>query len=374
MTQSTSLKSRFTVGGKPDTSASQAKLDELEKLSSAYEEKAPPDQTASLNEAISQARNNYQDEKQRNEWLEVAQTLARTVAQYGAAKSGLNSGRDMSNLNMGQAIDYGARTDRAQKQFGSEAGIAKDAAASSRQAFLDKANAAEGTYKAKSGSLQFQAKELGDRESDAAKSGRSAYEFSVRENNENNREKARSSREDLQRQKMEVDENNKEIKDATAKAKAKQDLISSIMQEEDISSPKGREKAQLKYSRLAGEAGIDLTEVMAKLQEAEDKQPGFFSRMGGAKETPKQDISQGLLGHLGLSQDIEKIRALRERNKQLIQGQGGQAAQAPVGSDTTPPLAPPATVKIKGPSGEIAEMTKEKAQKYLGKPGYSEVK
>ena len=63
-----------------------------------------------------QALDLYNRAQTRNEWSEVAQTLARAVAQFGAAQ-GQGGKRDMSNLPMGPGIDYEARSARAQRDY-----------------------------------------------------------------------------------------------------------------------------------------------------------------------------------------------------------------------------------------------------------------
>lgn len=51
----------------------------------------------------------YEQAKTRNEWLEVAQLIGQAITQYGAARYGQRTGRDMSGIQL-PSVDYGART------------------------------------------------------------------------------------------------------------------------------------------------------------------------------------------------------------------------------------------------------------------------
>lgn len=56
----------------------------------------------------------YNEAKTRNEWLELAQLLGQTATQYGAARVGVRTGRDMTGIQI-PSIDFGARTEREAK-------------------------------------------------------------------------------------------------------------------------------------------------------------------------------------------------------------------------------------------------------------------
>lgn len=69
-------------------------------------------------EAREQAYKMYEDEKKRNEWLELAQILGRAGVQLVAAQGSQGKyGRDYSNIPMGPGVDYGARTAASQRML-----------------------------------------------------------------------------------------------------------------------------------------------------------------------------------------------------------------------------------------------------------------
>jgi hypothetical protein len=85
-----------------------------------FQEEAPVSARKSLAEAMDKANKAYQERASKNEWAEVAQLVGRSLAQFGAAQEGMRTGTNMAGLNFGPGIDYGARTDRAARDYQQE--------------------------------------------------------------------------------------------------------------------------------------------------------------------------------------------------------------------------------------------------------------
>lgn len=96
--------------GQPDKTDIQKYVQELRNLHAGASDSESKN---FLMEQIKQARDMYDNRASRNEWLDVAQNVGRALAQYGAARTNLNTGRDASQLNFLPAHDYSKDTDRA---------------------------------------------------------------------------------------------------------------------------------------------------------------------------------------------------------------------------------------------------------------------
>lgn len=86
---------------------------------------ASPKTQQSLREALTAAKEKYNTEATKNEWLEVAQLMGHALAQFGGAAAG-GSRANMANLDFGPGIDYSKRTERAleeRRQAEREAGL-----------------------------------------------------------------------------------------------------------------------------------------------------------------------------------------------------------------------------------------------------------
>lgn len=82
-----------------------------------FQASAPIESKKSLAQAMDRAEELYNKRAEANQWGEVAQMLARAAVQFGAAQRGLQTGQDMSNLNLGTGVDYSKRTDRAATDY-----------------------------------------------------------------------------------------------------------------------------------------------------------------------------------------------------------------------------------------------------------------
>lgn len=123
-TLSESIKSNAPGAGDDILSKKEKKsiFDQMrEKAKEARENRSSPSYDGdSLKKALDEAKKLYKEESSRNEWLELAQVLARAGVQFAAAATG-GDRANMSNLNFGPGIDYTGRTERARKDYQQEA-------------------------------------------------------------------------------------------------------------------------------------------------------------------------------------------------------------------------------------------------------------
>lgn len=312
---------------------SRKNVEALEQLSNdpKYAQGVPPDTRASLQQAINQAKELYNQQSTKNDWLEVAQTLGRAVTQFGAARAGQRSGADMSNLNMGPTIDYNARNERAFRDYTQSAKQAGEMSDLERQRYQEAEKAKQEEYGRKSGAFKegaqvydTQAKTM------ASELGANARNQRFLSAEDRKRDEA-DRRAKFQADQMEVKDLGQENKSIEDRIKAKKELATNLQMEGDLSK-KGLDKLQEKYGQLAGRAGVDLTEVQQKYEKEVPKAPRtlFGHNIPFTEKPVESEAPKTLARALGLEEDIQKLQSNRSRQKDLIRGlQGGQAASQP---------------------------------------------
>lgn len=316
----------------------------------------PPDVQTTLKEALDRAQDLHSQNATRNEWLEVAQKLGDAVTRYGAARAGLASGVDMSKIDTGANVDYGARTDRSFRQFESSAKRAGDVADRTRQSWADTEAARKENYDNKEQFLKqglhySSQKEESDLryKNDAAREARG--------------EKSAQAREDNALRGLTAKDLDSQEKDLNNQLVARQALVNQIEQEDLKGSDK--DKLESKYGKLAGDARINLSALNAELAAATKK--GDFWGTNPDEEKQKSILA----GKVNEIKDL--LSGIRAQKKALLSGR--QVSSSGVQSSSAPPSpVSGSVVMIQGPSGDVASMTREAAQKYLSKPGYQIVK
>jgi hypothetical protein len=175
-------------------------LDEMTSLTESpeYQRSTPPETQGQLTSAIQAAREMYTKEANKNDWLEVAQTLAGAVAQYGGAQAAGNRYTSQVNPNAGN-IDYGSRTSRAQKDYMETVRQAEGESGRTRQQWEDTEAQKRGAYGQTYEPLKERLRNAQQIESDAERAKREAGMESQREGKE-------AKRNDLQEKKMELSE------------------------------------------------------------------------------------------------------------------------------------------------------------------------
>lgn len=240
----------------------------------------------------------YNEAKSRNEWLELAQLLGQAVTQYGAARVGLRTGRDMSGIQI-PGIDYGARTEREAKLLQTRLGDIGD---QERLEQKEKELKQDNDYR--NLKLALDRQELLDRKAERA--GRL------------------SSEQRLERATLK-DMLTKEIATAQEQYKAALTFANQAAMQKDL-SPKTLKKIEEAAPGLLAKAGIDPAELQEIEKEATDK--------GWIWDTVDPKKKQELIKKRILDKHTNILEGLKAQLGQLAGRSAGQSAPA---SDTMPP-------------------------------------
>lgn len=310
---------------------SAAYLDEMRQLAESpeYQRTTPPETQQTLKDAIARAEGMYQSKATTNEWLEVAQTLGRAVAQFGAAQQGMSTGRDMSNLNMGPSIDYGARTDRAFREYQGQLKSAGDLADRDRTSYLDTEAAKKDNFGKREDYLKSALKNAQEIEGDDARFKRQAALDAQKDKRDN-------ARVDNTQLKMEMAELNRQESTLAKQLEAAKSLANTIQTDPDLNK-KSRERINEKYGAIAAKAGID-PEVLADIgEQSKDKGvlgTGFFR--GEDKTKKSQMINEKVVAPIKTMLDSIQARKAELLGRQS-QPSMGNSPSAPSSPAPTPP-------------------------------------
>ena len=298
---------------------SAAYLDEMRQLAESpeYQKTTPPDTQATLKDAITRAEGLYNERATTNDWLEVAQTLGRAVAQFGAAQHGQQTGRDMSNLNMGGTIDYGARTDRALRESQNSIRQAGDLADRTRQGWQDEEATKKGNYGQREDYLKSALKNAQEVEGDEAR-------FKRQQTLDSQRDSRTKSQSDLAERKFEDSKLASEEVSLAKQLQQARTLANQVINDPEVSK-KSRDRIKEKYASSAAAAGID-PEVLADIAEQSKDEgvlgTGFFrgekkEKNAAGKEVPVKSrlIEEQVIGPIKTMLDSvkQKREALRSR-------------------------------------------------------------
>lgn len=176
-------------GAKTDPSEAKADIKNLlGKLDSLKIPDLTPRQTEQFAQARADAYRAYQEKADRNDWLEVAQNLVGAITNFASAKSAMGT-QFIGGAVPLKGIDYGARSERALKEYGAQLGAigeqekAAETAADRadrlkyEQATLEKATLSE--------RLAARKEEVRQAEADAKQAGRDAVSlYGILQNNQ----------------------------------------------------------------------------------------------------------------------------------------------------------------------------------------------
>lgn len=268
-----------------------------------------------------EAYRRYDEAKERNEWLELAQLLGQAATQFGAAQIGMRTGRSMAGLQI-PGVDYGARTEREAKLLQTRLGDIEE-----QQKAEQKEKELEQDRQYRTLKLALDRQELEDRKAERA---------------------GRMSAEERLEKTTLRDSINKDLAAAQKQYQAALTFANQAAMEKDL-SPKSLKKIEEKAPGLLAQAGIQPAELQQIEKEATDK--------GWIWDTVDPKKKQQLIQERILDKQTNIIQGLKAQLGQLAGRSAGQ----------TPP--PSGTVKIQAPDGTIAEVPADKAQKYIDKGG-----
>lgn len=349
-----------SLASKLKSPTSRAYLEKMEAVANdpAYAATVPGDTQSGLKQALDDAKAAYEKKTSQNEWLDVAQTLGRAVAQFGAAQAGQRSGHDMSNLNMGQPIDYNARSDRAFKEYQQDIGGAKDLAQNSRLAANDEQARRkyelqrQQDYLEKGLGASTNEERFGTSERNADKriTAQQAAEAARMEQ----QDKRAAEREALSMKHMDINDLNKQEMDLKGRLEAARALANSATNDEDLNK-KSRDDMAKRYGPLAAKAGVDPDTLSSIGEQSKDK--GFLGTgmFRGEDKAKKAE----LINNQVVAPIKNMLDAIQARKQNLLRGgqqPGGQQAPTPVQSEASAPSPTPA------PEGKIKVRLKATGQ------------
>ncbi len=302
---------------------------------------SPPDTRQSLDEALEKARELYQQQATKNEWLELAQILSRAVVQFGAASVG-GEKTDMTNINAGvPTVDYNARTSRAFGEYQDTLKQAYNRDDRDRQQWKDHSDERKEEYGKQWDVLEKKLQTARDEEND--------------------RERKRTGTD--QDKKLELAELNRQESEVLKQLKSRQSLINMFKSEPDL-SPKSQKRLEEKYSAVAANAGIDIGELRAEV-EATDKDRTLSSIRGKA-EDPEARANI----YKSKTQELNTLLGqIRNRKKEL-----GVINLPEETKQTTPPAGKPLTQAELSAYSKQYNMSEQAALQHLQSQGYSLVK
>lgn len=346
-----------TQGSKPALKSSQYFLDEYEKLVTdpQYQRTAPPAVKESLAAAIEKAQSSHNERANRNDWLEVAQTLAQAVTKYGAARSGGDS-VNMSGVSAGPGIDYGARTTRSGQEMDRSISAAKDIGNAEMADWNNASKPAAEKFDNQKGYLTTAIKTASERESDADRSARAEQAEIRRITTEENNNKNANDKEAARIRSERLKDLRDEEKTLTKQLKSAQAFFNNKEVQDDLTSKKEAEIVA-KYGNQAADAGIDLGEYTSKLDSTAEDGGSEEGTLWGTNRAPAKVKT---LNQTYLTNIKQALDAIKAEKKQLTSG---------VDAANAVPAAEPETVTIQSPDGETQQVKRSEAQKYIDKGG-----
>jgi hypothetical protein len=350
-------------------------------------------------DAMDRAEKLYRDREDRVAWASLAETIGTGLLKLGMAQTA-KKGVDLSKIPWEKPTDweprlsrygreYESSLDRTRKEYQDTIAEARQKRGEERDALKEKAEALKLKYQSevraeeaeKERALRLDLAEKQERAADRRAREAQDRQAKLDEKREKDRQDRIDAREEAQRRADEREKRrtarattNSLLTNTKAEEKATnneliatQSLVNDLLAEDDL-SPKSRQKLEQKYGDKAAKAGLSLSELTDKLAKEETSWQVFGGRSRAEdKEAKQQALKQVVLEKKNM---LDKIRDRKKELEAKLDATPDPDAETSAPSVPTKP-AGPKLVKVKGPSGQVAEMTEENAKKYLGKQGYS---
>lgn len=110
----------------------------LKKIQEARRQTAEPADLTALDQAEQDAEMLYRDRASRAEWLSVAERVGNSLVRLGAAQKGLQTGVDMSHLQLDKPLDWEGKIDRYGREYDRDLGVIGKQKGQARQGVADK--------------------------------------------------------------------------------------------------------------------------------------------------------------------------------------------------------------------------------------------
>jgi hypothetical protein len=320
----------------------------------------------SLKEALAQAKQLYKEESTRNEWLEVAQMLARAGVQFAAAGSGAaRSGTaDLHKLDFGPGIDYSARTDRARKDFQQEADNIEHSDDRRRKDMEDIERQTEQDYKRQEDPIeaQFKSEEnekdrLAREKAERIKAGREKTDLTDYRNRQQALAVLTKQEDDAVNEKKIAAKNDEEVNAAL-------DTIASGASLD----PKQQRDLEKKYPWFAG-AAQKASAQRNTLPNITQGRADEETKNVAAALAPYRDKASG-----NLRASLDKLSDIRRKKEGLASGQISPKEVFDQQNTSTPPKSNTNKTMTAAQLQAYAtqyKMTEEKARTYLQSQGYT---
>lgn len=290
----------------------------LARIKRAREAAASPVDMEQFDQAEQEAKQMYQDRASRNEWLSLADRVGNAITRIGAAQAGLKHGVDLSNINYGPMKDWDKDTDRAFQDYTTELGrqgSKRSAALKNRE---NEMGLGEKAFEYDWKSKEQAARDARAAEEEKAKDKRYRDSLMSQEARSDARlkrqEEAELSREERENKRLELKDLEGKEAAALRQNQARQALFNQLQQANDLSG-KSKDKLEQQYGKLAAEAGVDLGEIQARLEEQETR-PRIFG--GRSKEEDQKAKSQILNEKLAESKNL--LADIQRRKQERLTG------------------------------------------------------
>lgn len=355
----------------------------LKKIQAARQQAVTPIDQAKFDAAEDQAKQLYKDQADRSEWQSLAEKVGRSLIQYNNAQTGLARGIDLSHVDLGPQTDWAGQTKQAASDYQTELGLQEQRRQKALENQKQEMGLAEKAFDVASRDKALQSQEARAAAGREASENRLDKRLAASEAANNAR---MGLQESLQTQRMKQQADLAEKADARrfaleAQHETSKDLAGQIsvgqkqaqigqelgneLLNTDLSS-KSLDRVKAKWGQKAGDAGIDLD----ALQTALGKQETMLPSWAGGKSSEDEMAAKKKVLNDYLAPLKQKVEQLHQQKQELYKR--GVTFAPPMDQTSSPPP-DSGLVKVRGPSGTIANMTPEAASKYLGKPGYSKV-
>lgn len=326
--------------------SSQSYVDDAQSILNDPAYKGTPLQTKQeLREAINKAYDQYQGQKNTNQWLEVAQNLGQALTQFGAAQHAIGTNARFYKAPEETGINYGERTNQAFKEYNQNVGNAKDIANAGVQDWRE-GNELRKEKLLREEQIQNRALSQADKE---AYFNRMTANDAARQAHEDARQDkgldAQLARDAAQLRGMDLKDTlntEKSLEQEKSGKTAFAGSLTSLLSTGDTSltNPKDVEKLKLRLAPQAAKAGI--TDIDGIINQIKEQAPKINPDEATGTDWIKAKVRQGVgidqpidqkkLGQTiydVVGKDIEaRLGAVKAHKQGILQG-GGQANSTP---------------------------------------------
>lgn len=387
-------------GGQPSKSGSQLAYEDYEKalkeLNAKEMQAEDPGAQSVYRKAQDEAKRLFEERENRVAWASLAETIGTGLLKLGMAETA-KKGVDLSRIQWEKPTDWEPTLARYERRYMADVEAARKDYVEAKDA-AEKAKGAEAKNLQRAAELKKDIYEQKLRQEEkardrAAEAEKERLRLEAEKERERKRDEATLSKERRQegkdeaaaragriseaRLRLNTDPELKDINEEIKKVSNQESVfarVSNALQASDLSS-RSLDKLDLKLISDAGAAGIDLDALKKELEKTETVRPALLG--GKSKEEEASEKKKIINEYTGtFRQALDQLRAQRkQRTDRLLSSIGDAEVKAEAAAEVAPEVAPKsALVRVRGPSGQVAEMSEEKAKKYLDKPGYSLVK